>query len=1153
MLRNCYFTMSVHSDKIQQNKPNKEPVAVQKSSREGAAATFTDDRPEAITQRKLKEAMNQSPAVQQLRTYQALADNYVGDKTTQRKEKATQGPPIKRPAPLQKEQNSTGLPGHLKKGIEQLSGIGMDEVKVHYNSSKPSELQALAYAKGTDIHLGPGQEKYLPHEAWHVVQQKQGRVQPTLQMKNDLINNDLHLEREADVMGERALQKMDSHRTDIPSAGWSGAYGAGGTVQLYSGKLVIQPNGFVAAVISGEETGDMSTDMLLKILRSQVRKLEWEDVIIIALKAFDYSVGKPAADGWISWAYSKLSGEFISQVMAYASPVYTGLQGLYRIFKLLPEPVQNLIVFAMGKGMRKFLAWMEPKLSPDNAEWIIDTVFVSDPMASMTLLMEWFKGLTSSPASFLFNKWRASPSSSGASSGAETVSSTGPVKEESPQPKMDTLFTMDTSILKMQLGKPKVQKGKKTKELQTASPGGLSVPFNFSIHLFDKDLQAKSGNEVILPWNGGVYLNIPLAQLTINGELANVFKIGSVVVSNLVVTDKGLQSLGIAVKDISIANGTVEIASIGGQWSKEEGVAWEANGKVNALGREFPVGMGLVMDKNGKFSKADLSIAALGQFQIIDGVFFLDNPAFSGKVAKGGALDLAFSGTPKITIADLLFQTEQLKMEYNKAAGKKGEFKISASSLSLKYGKLGLDVINPEFKSSIKQLHADEATLSYKKSNEEPTKEAGLMEKSTSAGDFTWADMLKVTPEGSFTVPELRIMGTAPFIKMGKPSVASISLSMMGVKTELDFKNKKGSLDGQFKHETKIPVLSLPIPIMPGLEAFVDIDVAASIEAILKGELSKPHKEQPPWHAKGKAGLNASVSATLSAGVQVGSQLLMAISAGLFARGKGEFKNDFSIKGGLQFINTSIKTVPGDPIKISYEIGPVITAALGIQIKAKALHVYQKVLYEREFKQWTLGKYLMKGDVTWDGEKWETPSPEGGFDENKLNDPNYKDKAITDQAELRQVLLSAKVAVVGSSEMRKALVKSVIEDYKHKDEEVYKQLDMYSRELAEMKGNRHDLKRVFLGSLRNRSDIAEIEKKITDLEKIVNALQTNYREVLLVLVDVERVLDALNEDQLNLGLADLNGQLEKLYREGPKLTQIKEGTLNVGQSLKKTE
>lgn len=82
----------------------------------------------------------------------------------------------------------------------------MDDVKVHYNSAKPAQLKALAYTKGTDIYLGPGQQQHLPHETWHVVQQKQGRVKPTVQAKGENINDNVTLEREADVMGQKALQ-----------------------------------------------------------------------------------------------------------------------------------------------------------------------------------------------------------------------------------------------------------------------------------------------------------------------------------------------------------------------------------------------------------------------------------------------------------------------------------------------------------------------------------------------------------------------------------------------------------------------------------------------------------------------------------------------------------------------------------------------------------------------------------------------------------------------------------------------------------------------------------------------------------------------------------------------------------------------------------
>jgi hypothetical protein len=107
---------------------------------------------------------------------------------------------------LQKKENKTGLPDQLKTGIENLSGHSMDDVKVHYNSDKPAQLNAHAYAQGTEIHLASGQEKHLPHEAWHVVQQKEGRVKPTLQMKGKVnVNDDKTLEKEADVMGANAM------------------------------------------------------------------------------------------------------------------------------------------------------------------------------------------------------------------------------------------------------------------------------------------------------------------------------------------------------------------------------------------------------------------------------------------------------------------------------------------------------------------------------------------------------------------------------------------------------------------------------------------------------------------------------------------------------------------------------------------------------------------------------------------------------------------------------------------------------------------------------------------------------------------------------------------------------------------------------------
>lgn len=184
--------MSTHADQTQKNKSQSVANTVSpKQNSDKSTLHFADNRAETVIQRKLPEIINNSPQAKQTAQLQEMADNYS----------TRQGQPI-----IQKQENKTGLPDSLKSGIEHLSGYSMDDVTVNYNSQKPAQLQAHAYAQGTAIHIASGQEKHLPHEAWHVVQQKQGRVKPTLQMKRGVnVNDDQGLEKEADVMGTKAL------------------------------------------------------------------------------------------------------------------------------------------------------------------------------------------------------------------------------------------------------------------------------------------------------------------------------------------------------------------------------------------------------------------------------------------------------------------------------------------------------------------------------------------------------------------------------------------------------------------------------------------------------------------------------------------------------------------------------------------------------------------------------------------------------------------------------------------------------------------------------------------------------------------------------------------------------------------------------------
>ncbi|WP_211230230.1 eCIS core domain-containing protein [Algoriphagus marincola] len=197
--------MLIHSDKSEKvNDPFQKPVKANSQANAKSPFQFVDNRSETMLQKTMQQMADKTKGDmddQLFNPKQKMRENYGVSQF-----KKSVGMNVGS-SDLVKQPNDTGLPNQLKSGIENLSGYSMDDVKVHYNSGKPAQLQAHAFAQGTDIHLASGQEKHLAHEAWHVVQQKQGRVKPTLQMKGGVsINDDHGLEREADLMGQKAEQ-----------------------------------------------------------------------------------------------------------------------------------------------------------------------------------------------------------------------------------------------------------------------------------------------------------------------------------------------------------------------------------------------------------------------------------------------------------------------------------------------------------------------------------------------------------------------------------------------------------------------------------------------------------------------------------------------------------------------------------------------------------------------------------------------------------------------------------------------------------------------------------------------------------------------------------------------------------------------------------
>ncbi len=175
------------------------------------------DTPQYRIIQKLRSRVPDTPQQKIIQKLQSGIRDTPGQDSPQQQDAASSkgdgpaGAPSTAPPPKQNSGGGQDLPQPLQSGMERLSGLSLTDIRVHYDSEQPGLFGAHSFAQGRDIHLGPGRGDDLPHEAWHTVQQKQGRVPITRQFRDTGINDDPGLEREADVMGEKALQMKVSN------------------------------------------------------------------------------------------------------------------------------------------------------------------------------------------------------------------------------------------------------------------------------------------------------------------------------------------------------------------------------------------------------------------------------------------------------------------------------------------------------------------------------------------------------------------------------------------------------------------------------------------------------------------------------------------------------------------------------------------------------------------------------------------------------------------------------------------------------------------------------------------------------------------------------------------------------------------------------
>ncbi len=123
---------------------------------------------------------------------------------------------------------TTQEPGNYMTQMQSAFDTDFSDVNIHEDSKTASDLGALAFTQGNNVHFAPGQFKpdtqsgkeLIGHELTHVVQQREGKVQTTKQIGKFNINDNSGLEKQADTMGAKAARYTPVQAKSI--SGFSG-------------------------------------------------------------------------------------------------------------------------------------------------------------------------------------------------------------------------------------------------------------------------------------------------------------------------------------------------------------------------------------------------------------------------------------------------------------------------------------------------------------------------------------------------------------------------------------------------------------------------------------------------------------------------------------------------------------------------------------------------------------------------------------------------------------------------------------------------------------------------------------------------------------------------------------------------------------------
>jgi Domain of unknown function (DUF4157) len=904
------------------------------------------------TLQRYAQLIQNSPQIAQLNAYKQL--------TAQRQATAANGAhthtPAHTPAPTPAHPVKGGLPTQLQSGIESLSGIAMSDVRVHYNSSKPAQLQAHAYAhrvlsqrEGTDIHLAPGQEKHLAHEAWHVVQQKQDRVKPTLQLKGVAINDDPALEREADVMGARAQSAGVAQRFAYPALRSS----AIATHGLFAAQrqVVMQRVASTPTVTTGAEVQIVG------------------DFASLSLSFAMATLEKALVDVPSVWSV-------VSNVLSFAITTFATLpdwvSNIKRAYDLLnavasiPRSVVAIFLWGIGK---LFLAiadrfynggWLASAFGAVTETGIYAYLHEIDAShADLAGLMGYINGTVGRIMAYF---------SSGNMQAEDKKRATAPAD--------DGGGSKSGKFISLNVATPALTawKDKATQEDRAGLKAAASAHLTLLGQKMGGDL------DVELPfgpsWTLAVTNFFESSAINLPG-----FSIGNIKGDSIVINNKGLVSASMSMNKLVVAGDLITAEKLDVTYNAQEGsIMFHGKGSAKLWGDKRLDGeVFIVLRNDGTFEEATLEVQAPGTFAAIPDALDIIDPQ--------GGIHIYHDKAPDFHIGTGI-KVKGLPGGVTAAAAggvtyKAGKLEGFLTNLDIvlplgKKAKLTVGIIAAKF--SAEEVTAEQAYMDfeYDKSivdpeDTNPATEAGKVLK----GDVSWLDVGSVIDLEKLSIRQglanISLKeGKFTYEKDGGNGLRALKARALGVGVEYDATENKGSISGKVGKDVTATLVKIDFPLLAGVAgAYVQLEGMLGFSAGLQGTVAQNIAKSTPkvtaMDISGTAEASAYAKLKLSAGAFVGVPYLANLKGGIYGMVQGKLDGSIKLAGGLQYDKDKAR-ISGDASALpkgDFSLTGALTAKVGAELKAQIL-VFEKQIAHLQLGDWEIGSYSLVGTITSD-------------------------------------------------------------------------------------------------------------------------------------------------------------------------------------------